>query len=90
MFPDYLDGAKVIEYTMRGSYAVAVDPWDDKTPGTEKEICYIAICQYEGSKDYHVFWCDAAYRVLQDWQWNSIKECKQVHKETEKAVWIKK
>lgn len=90
MFPDYLDGARVIEYTQCGSFAVTADPWDDETPGTEKEICYVAICQYEGSDRYNVFWCDAEYHVLQDWEWDSISECKCIHKETANAMWHKK
>ena len=90
MFPDYLDGAKGIEYTQRGSYAVTVDPWDDENPETEKEICYVAICQYEGSEGFNVFWCDAEYHVLQDSLWYSIAECKQIHKETANAIWFKK
>ena len=90
MFPDYLDGAKVIEYTQRGSFAFSADPWDDETLGTEKEICYVAICQYDGSDRFNVFWCDGDYRVLQDWLWDSIAECKQIHKETVNAVWCKK
>lgn len=52
MFPDYLDGAKVLEYTQRGNFAVTVDPWDDENPGTAKEICYVAICQFEGSNRF--------------------------------------
>lgn len=90
MFPDYLDGAKVIEYTQRGSFAVTIDPWDDKHPEIEKEICYVAICQYEGSDRFNVFWCDENCRVLQDWLQNSIAECKQIHKETANAIWHKK
>lgn len=49
MFPDYLDGAKVIEYTERSSLGITVDPWDNENPDSEKEVCYIAVCQYEGS-----------------------------------------
>ena len=90
MFPDYLDGAKVLEYTQRGNFAVTVDPWDDVNPGTAKEICYVAICQFEGSNSFNVFWCDEDYHVLQDWLWDSIAECKQIHKETVNAVWFKK
>ena len=37
MFPDYLDGAKVIEYTQRGSFAFTADPWNDEKPGMVKK-----------------------------------------------------
>ena len=90
MFPDYLDGAKVIEYTQRGSFAFTADPWNDEKPGMVKEICYVAICRYDGSDRFNVFWCDEDYGVLQDWLWDSIAECKQIHKETANAVWCKK
>lgn len=90
MFPEYIDGAKVIEYTKRGSFAFTAAPWDDENPGTEKEVCYVAICRYDGSNRFNVFWCAEDYRVLQDWRWDSIAECKQIHKETVNAVWCRK
>lgn len=89
MFPDNLEGAKVIEYTERGNYGFVVDPWNDEKK-MKKEVCYIAICRYEDGEGFNVFWCDEEYRVLQDWLWSSVEECKQMHEEAEDALWYKK
>ena len=88
MFPDYLDGAKVIEYTERSCFAFTVDPWDDENPGSEKEVCYLAICQYENSEEFNFFWCDDDFNVLQDWLCDSIDECKSNYRTD--IVWNKK
>lgn len=67
MFPDYLDGAKVPEYTERGNYAKTINPWADGISPTRKTVCYAAICQYDSESSYYIFWCDGDYNVMQDW-----------------------
>ena len=88
MFPDYLDGAKVIEYTEQSSFALTVDPWDNENPDSEKEVCYIAVSQYEGSEQFNLFWCDTEFNVLQDRLCDSIDECKNNCRTD--IVWTKK
>ena len=66
MFPDYLDGAKVLEYTDRGHYGFVTDFNEDDFP-IEKEICYYAIAQYENDTDsFYVFSCDESFEVFGD------------------------
>ena len=58
MFPDYLDGAKVLEYTDRGHYGFVTGFNEDDLP-IEKEICYYAIAQYEKYLDsFYIFFCN--------------------------------
>jgi len=88
MFPDYLDGAKVIEYSQQVSIAIIADPWDDENSASEKEVCYVAICQYDGSTQFNLFWCDAEFNVLQDWLCYSEEECKSNCRSD--IVWLQK
>ena len=65
MFPDYLDGAKVLEYTDLGHFGFITDYDEDSTP-IEKEIRYLAICQYSGDETVYLFSCDEDHSVIFD------------------------
>ena len=75
MFPNYLDNAKVLEYTEKGHFGIITDYDEDNNP-IEKELCYFAIAQYEGDCSFYLFGCDDTYEVLTDSLWNSPEECK--------------
>ena len=65
MFPDYLDGAKVLEYTDAGHFGFITDYDDDDNP-YEREICYLAICAYTGDPSRYLFYCDRYFEVISD------------------------
>ena len=65
MFPDYLDGARVLEYTDPGHYGFITDYDDSNTP-IEKEIRHLAICQYTGDDALYLFSCDRDHNVIFD------------------------
>ena len=65
MFPDYLDGAKVLEYTDKGHFGFITDYDEDNVP-IEKEIRYLAICQYTGEDAFYLFSCDEDHIVVFD------------------------
>lgn len=65
MFPDYLDGARVLEYTDPGHFGFITDYDEDNTP-IEKEIRYLAICQYIGQDAVYLFSCGKDHSVIFD------------------------
>jgi len=75
MFPNYLDDAKVLEYTEKGHFGFITDYDGDNNP-IEKELCYFAIAQYDGDCRFYLFGCGDTYEVLTDSLWNSSEECK--------------
>ena len=90
MFPDYLDGAKVLEYTEKGHFGFVTDYDENDTP-MEKEICYFAIARYEGDSRFYLFGCDSTPEVFDDSLWDSPEECKDVISWLlEDTVWYKK
>ena len=90
MFPDYLDGARVLEYTDRGHYGFVTDFNEDDLP-IEKEICYYAIAQYEKNKDsFYVFSCDESFEVFGDACLWTLEMCKNCANLPEDIVWHKK
>ena len=89
MFPDYLDGAKVLEYTDPGHFR-CITVYDGHDHPTEVEICYLAVCTYIGSGEYYLFSCDRAYNVVSDGCFESPAVCRTCHPDAEKAVWHQK
>lgn len=83
MFPDYLDGAKVLEYTEPGYFGSITDYDDDGNP-FEREVRYLAICAYPGHKGCYLFYCDKDYAVITDDYGDHTEDCKYSHPE---AVW---
>ena len=90
MFPDYLDGARVLEYTDRGHYGLVTDFNEDDLP-IEKEICYYAIAQYKEGGSFYLFSCDGTPEVFGDSTWDSPEEIKSLCPNLpEDIVWHKK
>ncbi len=75
MFPNYLDNAKVLEYTEKGHFGFITDYDEDNNP-VEKELCYFAIAQYDDDRKFYLFGCDDTYEVQTDSLWDSPEECK--------------
>lgn len=71
MFPDYLDGAKVLEYTEAGHFGFITD-YDDAGNPLEREICYLAICAYTGDPSRYLFYCDRYFEVISDFCGDSV------------------
>ena len=85
MFPDYLDGARVLEYTDLGHYGFITD-YDENNVPVEKEICYLAICQYSGDDAVYLFSCDTDCAVIADFS-DDYKWLKAGHPD---SVWHEK
>lgn len=85
MFPDYLDGAKVLEYTDIGHFGFITDYDEDDNP-TENEIRYLAICQYTGEDSVYLFSCDEDYSVIFDHE-DTHEHLKDGHPD---SIWHKK
>jgi hypothetical protein len=86
MFPDYLDGAKVLEYAGPGHFGFITD-YDDAGNPFEREIQYLAICAYTGGSACYLFYCDREYDVITDDCWFSPEDFKSSHP---RAVWQEK
>lgn len=86
MFPDYLDGAKVLEYTKPGHFGFITDYDDDGNP-FDREVRYLAICAYTGSSSFFQFHCDEDFDVITDDYGHNVEDFKHSHPE---AVWQKK
>lgn len=86
MFPDYLDGAKVLEYTEAGHFGFITDYDDDDNP-YEREICYLAICAYIGQQSLCLFYCDQSFDVISDFSGDTVAGFKNSCPE---AVWYMK
>lgn len=88
MFPNELDGAKVLFYTEKEDFGTVNYP--------NGEICdyitYLAICTYpNASKDYYLFYCDDKYEVITDNLFNSLEDCKKCAEVRKKDIfWIVK
>ena len=65
LFPDELDGAKVLFHTSIGDYG-------------PQHHRYLAVCKYEKSNEYYLFDCDKDYEVVNDTIWESAEECMDV------------
>ena len=89
MFPDYLDNAKVLEYTDKGHYGFVSD-YDENSNPIQRELCYFAIAQYDGDSDFYLFGCDESYEVWDDTLWWTLELCKTVYPPLHGVVWHKK
>lgn len=74
MFPDKLDGAKVIMHTPEGDYGSSPS-WDGEKL---ERIAFVAICKYDRENCYYLFHCNADFEVLSDFSWFSVEECKRI------------
>lgn len=88
MFPDYLDNAKVLEYTNQGHFGFFTDYDENNTP-VAKEICYYAICRYETGGCY-LFSCDNQFHVLIDSYFDTAEQCKHYKDLPPGTIWHKK
>lgn len=86
MFPDFLDGAKVLEYTEPDHFGFITDYDDDGNPFA-REIRYLAICTYTGDPAIYLFYCDDDYCVITDDCSNRTEDFKRNHP---RAVWLEK
>ena len=86
MFPDYLDGAKVLEYTEAGHFGFIAD-YDDAGNPYEREIRYLAICAYTGHDRYCTFSCDEDCDVISDALWDSVAQIKDSYPH---VTWLEK
>ncbi len=89
MFPDYLEGAKVLEYTEAGHYGFLED-YDENEVPFQREVRYLALCRYSGDDSYYIFSCDADFNVICDNCFHSPEICKTCIPESSGAVWHKK
>ena len=90
MFPDYLDGARVLEYTDRGHYGYIIE-YDENYVPHHKEQYYLAIARYDNDDRFYLFGCDDHYEVMSDSLCDSPEECKSIHCYVpENTVWHKK
>ena len=71
MFPDFLDGAKVLEYTEDGHFGLITD-YDEGGKPFEREIRYLALCAYTGDTNYYLFYCDGGFDVISDFFGDTI------------------
>ena len=71
MFPEQLDGAKVLYFTHKKEYGVI----SYTTGETAAHIKYLAICKYSDSDRYCLFYCNENKEVETDDLWDSVGEC---------------
>ena len=70
--PNYLDGAKVINWAWSGQVPFGIT---ENTDGDEKEEVFgLAVCKYEDSDNFYRFSCDKNWEVVQDSLYNSIED----------------
>ena len=74
MFPETLDGAKVLFYTSKGNYGVM----RYTTGEVFDNILYYAICKYENDTRFYLFGCNADFEVITDCLWDSVEECQHI------------
>ncbi|MBE6923218.1 MAG: hypothetical protein E7465_08605 [Ruminococcaceae bacterium] len=86
MFPDFLDGAKVLEYTEPGHFGFITD-YDDFGNPVEREIRYLALCVYTGDANCCLFYCDEDFEVISDFYGDTIAGFKG---SCPRAVWLEK
>ena len=86
MFPDILDGAKVLFFTSKDDYGVMLD-----TDGNEvAHFKYLAICKYDNSEGYCLFKCNEEYEVESDSLWDTIEICMSVASDSynKEIIWL--
>ena len=86
MFPDYLDGAKVLLYTEAGHFGFITD-YDAAGNSFEQEICQLAICAYPGDPACRLFLCDQNYQIIAINCCRTMADCRHTFP---RAVWLEK
>lgn len=71
MFPDVLDGAKVLFFTPKDDYGIMYDT----TGNAAAYFKYLSICKYDNGEGYYLFKCNEEYEVVSDSLWESIEMC---------------
>ena len=71
MFPEMLDGARVLYFTPKDDYGVIRYPEGE----IADRIRYLAICRYDQDNSCYLFLCDEKGEVVNDWSYASIEEC---------------
>jgi len=74
MFPDVLDGAKVLLFTPKDDYGIMYDT----TGNAVAYFKYLSICKYGNREGYYLFKCNEEYEVVSDSLWDSIEMCMSV------------
>jgi hypothetical protein len=70
--PEYIDNAKVIKWAWSELQPFGILSNED---GSEKEEIFgLAICKYEGSKDFYRFSCNKNWETVQDGAYKDIEE----------------
>lgn len=88
MFPEKLDGAKVLYYTPKDDYGNIYYSNGD----IADSIHFLAICKYQNEKEeYYLFRCDENYEVVGDSVWNSADDCMKTANSSHggNILWIK-
>ena len=75
MFPDFIDGLRVYEYTDRGDYGAPKCCL--AACGAEPSACLV-IGQYDGDHLYTLLWCGKEKNILFDWTYPTVEACKAV------------
>jgi hypothetical protein len=71
MFPEELDGAKVLHFTGKADFGVL-----EEEGQRDRTISYLAIAQKSGDPAYYLILCDAAYAVIADHRFPAVEWCK--------------
>jgi hypothetical protein len=71
MFPEELDGAKVLHFTDKADFGVL-----EEEGQRDRTISYLAIAQKSGDPAYYLILCDAAYAVIADHRFPAVEWCK--------------
>lgn len=84
-FPRELNGAKVLYYTAKGSFAPV------RYSGGEiaHRVIYLAVGKYDGDEDHYVFHCDESLGVVADDCIGSLARCEDYMRNSG-AVWYKR
>ena len=72
MFPQEIDGAKVLFYTDKTDFGIVADA-DGKE---EKAISYLAIAQKKEDPAYYLMLCDADFALITDHAFPAMEWCK--------------
>lgn len=89
MFPNYLDGARVLFYSQKDVFGKV----NYSTGEKYSDIKYLAICRYGNNKEYYLFSCNEDFEVVGDFSFDSVEECKEVAGNSNKGkdiIWTEK
>lgn len=88
MFPEMLDGARVLYYTPYDDFGKIY--WDNGE--VAYYVKYLAICKYPNNGEFYLFRCDEEFEVVGDSAWDSIEMCMGVANSSHggEIIWIEK